>query len=71
MIYALMVYTVVAMATPHGSGIPRVERDWRQVAEFQDMVTGSKENIALAKDKCEQAAKEMELKERFKCIRLK
>ncbi len=70
MIYALMLYTVVAMATPSGSSRPNSEMDWRPIAEFKDFVTTSKASTTYAKDKCEQAAKEMNLKpEKYRCIR--
>lgn len=65
-----MLYTVVAMATPAGSSQPKTEMDWRSIAEFKDYVTNSKDSTTYAKDKCEQAAKEMNLKtEKYRCIR--
>lgn len=64
MTYALMIWTVIAMAGDRH--YQAREYNWRSLAEFQDSTIPPQ----LAQEKCEAAARQLGLKE-YRCVRTK
>lgn len=66
MIYTLYIWTIVAMSGNGCHNCQVKEYDWRPIGEYHQFAGVS------PKDKCEQAAKELDLKaERYRCVRSK
>ena len=65
MMYALMIWTVVAMSGQPARHV--VERDWRLLAEFHYL-----DSTASTQKKCEDAARQLGLdSNRYRCIKIK